>query len=124
MFEWLGNLVTNPMTWVVITALLHFVFMFVEMCQWGWLAPRVARLSAEQAEATKSIGFNMGLYNGFFAVGLVVTFFDWPTQVDAHAVQVFILICVVVAGIGGVFSLKRPGFLLQAAPAALALALM
>ena len=112
---------------VIATAVVHFGFMYIEMCKWDWLAPRVAGLTAEQAKASEKIGLNMGLYNGFFAVGLTVTFFDWPTQVDAHAIQVFILICVVAAGIVGAITLSRKWYMFlgaQAAPAALALALM
>ena len=140
MLEWLGNFVTNPMTWVVITALLHFVFMFVEMFKWDLLArdvvklwPREEEAEAEAAaqaaaqaaaDAAKPIGFNMGLYNGFFAVGLTVTLFGWLTPEHTVAIQVFILICVVVAGIVGAMTLKRFGFLVQSAPAVIALILM
>ena len=56
-----------------------------------------------------------------------MTLFKWPTDVEAAAIQVFILICVVVAGIVGAITLplSRVVFLAaQAAPAAIALALM
>ena len=54
MLEWLGNFVTNPMTWVAITAAVHFGFMYKEMCDWVNLAPRVAGLSPDEDEAKKS----------------------------------------------------------------------
>ena len=112
---------------VGITAAVHFGFMYKEMRGWVELAKGVAGLSDSEAEATKAIGFNQGLYNGFFAVGLTVTLFGWLTDEHADAIRVFILICVVVAGIVGAKTLPgKPVVFLagQAAPAAIALALM
>ena len=129
-----------------ITAVVHFGFMYVETCKWERLArdmvklwPRVKDKEAEAAaqaatEAARPIGFNMGLYNGFFAVGLTVTFFGLltkaqifgtVTEAQTDALRVFILICVVVAGIVGAITLKTFKLLLaQSAPAVVALALI
>ena len=111
--------------WVGATALLHFAFMIVEMFLWDRLAPRVApELLADGVAATEMIVFNMGLYNGFFAAGLTATLFGSLTAERTEAIQVFILICVVVAGIVGSITLGGIGFMAQAAPAAIALFLM
>ena len=112
---------------IAATAVVHFGFMYIEMFKWDWLAPRVAGLSETETKASRRIGFNMCLYNGFFAVGLTVTLLKWPTDVDTGAMQVFILICVVVAGVVGAITLPRKWYMFlgaQSAPAAVALALM
>ena len=117
----------SPTIFIAAAAVVHFGFLYVEMFKWDWLAPRVARLSETETTASSRIGFNMGLYNGFFAVGLTATLLKWPTGVDTDAMQVFILICVVVAGVVGAISLPRKWYMFlgaQSAPAAFALALM
>ncbi len=112
--------------WIGATALVHFAFTIVEMFLWDRLAPRVApELTTDGVAATEMIAFNMGLYNGFFAVGLTVTLLASLTAERAAAIQVFILICVVVAGIVGFLTLGGITFLAaQAAPAVIALFLM
>ena len=63
---------------------------------------------------------NQGLYNGFLAAGLV-----WSLLAPAaYATQLalFFLACVLVAGIYGGFTANKRIWLLQALPAALALA--
>jgi putative membrane protein len=134
MFDWIMDGPTTPQFWIGVTALVHFIFMYVEMRKWVWLSQRVAGLSEAEAEATKVIGFNQGLYNGFFAVGLMaalagstaeVPVFGQMTPEHAAAVAVFVLVCVVVAGTAGAISLKRWPFLVaQSGPAIVALVLM
>ena len=112
---------------VAITAAVHFGFMYKEMCGWEKLAQDVAGISETEAKATKAIGFNQGLYNGFFAVGLTATLLKWPPNMHIETLQVFILLCVVVAGIVGAITLplKRVVFLAaQSGPAIIALALI
>jgi len=77
------------------------------------------RTAAEQ-ESSKVLAANQGLYNGFLAAGLV-----WSLVVGAplaSPVRVFFLACVVVAGIYGGLTATRRILLVQALPAAAALA--
>ena len=55
-----------------LVAALHVYFLVLEMFLWTKPAGRKAfGLSAEQAEATKVLAANQGLYNGFLAAGLL-----------------------------------------------------
>lgn len=91
-----------------------------------WTAPSTRKrfgTTAEFAASTKSLAANQGLYNGFLAAGLI-----WGLVHPDHAVgveiQVFFLICVIIAGLYGSLTAKRSILFVQAAPAALALLLV
>ena len=106
---------------IALVALEHIYFRVLEM--FLWTAPRTRKafgMSAEQAEQTKVLAGNQGLYNGFLAAGLIWALIA-PT---AYATQLalFFLACVLVAGIYGGFTANKRIWLLQALPAALALA--
>jgi putative membrane protein len=64
---------------------------------------------------------NQGLYNGFLAAGLA-----WGLALGAagRPVEVFFLGCVIVAGVFGAITASRKILWIQAAPAAVALALV
>ena len=107
---------------VLLVALLHLGFLVLEMFLWQKpLGRRVFRLSPEQAAATSVLAANQGLYNGFLAAGLF-----WSLVPSAHAdeVRIFFLLCVLIAGIYGAFSVSRRILFIQAAPAAIGLALV
>jgi putative membrane protein len=81
---------------VALVALIHVYIVVLEMFLWTTPTGRKAfGLTAEFAEQTKVLAANQGLYNGFLAAGLI-----WGlTLGDAgHAVKVFFLLCVLVAG--------------------------
>ena len=104
-----------------LVALLHVYFLVLEMFLWTKpYGRRVFRLSEEQAQATKKLAANQGLYNGFLAAGLV-----WALArgADGHAIRFFFLGCVVVAGMFGAATVGRKILYVQALPAALAIAL-
>jgi putative membrane protein len=104
-----------------LVALLHVYFLVLEMFLWTKpYGRRVFRLSEEQAQATKKLAANQGLYNGFLAAGLV-----WALALgaDGHAIRFFFLGCVVVAGVFGAATVGRKILYVQALPAALAIAL-
>jgi putative membrane protein len=61
---------------------------------------------------------NQGLYNGFLAAGLICGLL---LKDDGHAVRVFFLCCVVVAGIFGGITAKPSILFIQAGPALVAL---
>lgn len=104
---------------ILLVALLHAVFMVVET--FLWTTPGVRRRfgqSAQQAEATRVLAANQGVYNGALAGALV-----WAVwTANAGAVQMLLAFVVVVGVYGGVTA-KRSILVIQALPAAIALAL-
>src|SRR5215218_6229034 len=102
---------------VALVALLHLYFLVLEMFLWTKPAGRAAfGTDAEFAEASKTLAANQGLYNGFLVAGLV-----WGLVADKTDVQVFFLLCVIVAGLYGAATVSRRILVVQALPAALAL---
>jgi len=101
----------------VIVALLHLYFMVLEMVLWTRPAGlRVFGQTPQQAEATKVLAANQGLYNGFLAAGLLFSL--WLSD---RPMQAFFLACVVVAGVYGALTANRRILYVQALPAAMAL---
>jgi len=103
-------------------ALLHMYFLTLEMFLWQRpLGLKTFRNTPEKAAETAVLAANQGLYNGFLAAGLL---WGLLQAVPAFALQikVFFLICVIVAGVYGAYSVSRRILFVQAAPAALALA--
>ena len=107
---------------VGLVAVLHVYFLILEMFLWDKpFGLRTFGNTQEAATASKTLAMNQGLYNGFLAAGLV-----WGLSLGANgaSVQVFFLICVVVAGIFGGLTASRKILYVQALPAAIALALV
>jgi putative membrane protein len=106
---------------VALVALEHVYFLVLEM--FLWTAPRTRAafgMNAEQAEQTKVLAANQGLYNGFLAAGLI-----WSLVAPAaYAVPLalFFLSCVLVAGLYGGATANKRIWVLQALPAVIALA--
>jgi putative membrane protein len=102
-------------------ALEHLYFLVLEMFLWTRPRTRAAfGMSAEQAEATKVLAANQGLYNGFLAAGLIWALLA-PADHAQKALALFFLGCVLVAGLYGGFTANKRIWLLQALPAAIAL---
>jgi len=95
--------------------------MAAEMFAWTEIAQRVADLPKSVADATKAIGKNQGLYNGFLAAGLTWSL-SWSARPALdRRLALFFIACVLIAGI---LELSRSTFSLlgfQALPALLAL---
>lgn len=107
---------------VGIVALLHVLFLVLEMFLWTKpVGRRIFGLTREVAEGSKALAANQGLYNGFLAAGLVWGLFAQPEM--ALSIRVFFLGCVIVAGVFGAATAKRSILFVQALPAAIALAL-
>lgn len=101
-----------------LVAAIHFFFLYLEM--FNWEAPRtltVFNMTPEQASETKTLAANIGLYNGL--IGASVLFAAWS---GATAMLVFLLCCVIVAGIYGAMTATFRAFIAQGIPASLALA--
>lgn len=107
---------------VAAVAVLHLLFLVLEMFLWRTpFGRRAFGLTPELAEASAPLAMNQGLYNGFLAAGLIWGLCAAPEI--GRPVQVFFLICVIVAGVFGAATAKRSILFVQALPGAIALAL-
>jgi putative membrane protein len=107
---------------VALVALLHVYILVLEMFLWD--RPRGMKafgLTPEFAAQTKVLAANQGLYNGFLAAGLLWGLYLGPA---GHAIKVFFLLCVLVAGVYGAATASRRILFVQALPAAIGLALL
>ena len=105
-----------------VVGLLHAYFLVLEMFLWTKPAGlRAFRLTPEQAESSKVLAMNQGLYNGFLAAGL---FWSLTLGDAGRSVAIFFLVCVIVAGVFGAATASRKILYVQAVPAAAALLLL
>lgn len=105
---------------VAFVALLHAYFLVLEMFLWTKPAGRRAfGTTQEQAEQSKVLAMNQGLYNGFLAAGLL-----WGLALGAggRGVVTFFLLCVIAAGVFGAATASRKILYVQALPGIVALA--
>lgn len=108
-------------TLVALVALEHIYILVLEMFLWTTPAGRRAfGMRPEQAEATKVMAANQGLYNGFLAAGLIWGLLH-PDLSVGFQIQLFFLGCVLVAGLYGGMTAARKILYIQALPAALAI---
>jgi len=104
---------------VAVVALLHAYFLVLEMFLWTKPAGRRAfGTTQEQAEQSKVLAMNQGLYNGFLAAGLI-----WGLTLGAagRGVVIFFLLCVIAAGVFGAATASMKILYVQAVPALVAL---
>jgi putative membrane protein len=106
---------------VIIVALEHLYFLYLEM--FAWTQPRTRKrfgLTEEAAANTKVMAGNQGLYNGFLSAGLVWSLFA-PPEFGKQLV-LFFAGCVAVAGIYGGATVNKRVFYIQSIPALAAIA--
>jgi putative membrane protein len=104
---------------VAIVAMLHAYFLVLEMFLWTKPAGRRAfGTTQEQAEQSKVLAMNQGLYNGFLSAGL---FWGLSLGAAGHGVVIFFLLCVIAAGVLGAVTASRKILYVQAVPAVVAL---
>jgi putative membrane protein len=109
---------------VVIVAVLHAGFLALEMFLWRKpFGLRTFHMTQEVADSSAVLAANQGLYNGFLAAGLLWGLLAYGV-VSGRAILTFFLVCVVVAGLYGAATVSRRIALIQALPAAIALALV
>ena len=102
----------------------HIAFLVLEMFLWTKPAGlKVFRMTSEQAEATSVLAGNQGLYNGFLAAGLIWSMLH-PDPLFSQQLGMFFLLCVICAGAYGAYTVNLRILLIQALPAALALAVL
>lgn len=107
---------------IAIVALLHIYFLVLEMFFWTKpLGLKTFKRTQAQADDSKVLAANLGLYNGFLAAGLL-----WGLSLGAagFSIKVFFLLCVVVAGVYGAATVGKKILYVQALPAAIGLALL
>lgn len=103
-------------------ASLHVYFLILEMFLWDKpFGLRTFGHTQESARTSKVLAMNQGLYNGFLAAGL-----GWGLSLGTagNPIKIFFLSCVVIAGIFGGVTVSRKILIVQALPAAVALALV
>lgn len=106
---------------VGLVALEHVYILVLEM--FLWTKPRTLKvfgMKSDLAELTKAMAANQGLYNGFIAAGLIWGLFHNNLAVGFQ-IQVFFLLCVIIAGIFGGMTVKKSIVFVQALPALIAL---
>ena len=109
---------------IVLVAALHAYFLVLEMFLWRTpFGRRTFGTTPEAAESSAVLAANQGLYNGFLAAGLLWGLISYGV-VGGRAILTFFLICIVVAGVYGGVTVSRRILLVQAAPAAIAAALL
>jgi len=101
---------------------LHISFLILETFFWSTpLVQKRLPVDLTPEEMSKKLAANMGLYNGFLAIGLV---WGLLASEGSFSIKIFFLLCAIVAGIFGGLTVKRSIFFFQAVPAILALALL
>jgi putative membrane protein len=109
---------------VVLVAVLHLYFLVLEMFLWTKpLGLKTFHQTQQKADDSAVLAANQGLYNGFLAAGLIWGLVH-PVAAVGFEIKLFFLLCVIVAGLYGGYSVSTRIILIQAVPAALALALL
>ena len=106
---------------VGLVAIEHIYILYLEM--FAWTQPRTMKtfgISKEDAETTKVLAANQGLYNGFLAAGLFWGILH-PNASFGWQIQLFFVLCVMIAALYGGFSANRRILITQGSPALLAL---
>lgn len=106
---------------VGIVAIEHIYILILEM--FLWTNPRGLKAfgqTKEQAEKSKSLAANQGLYNGFLAAGLVWGIVH-PDAAIGRSIEIFFLICVIIAALYGGATAKKSIWLVQGLPAVIAI---
>ncbi|WP_372668784.1 DUF1304 domain-containing protein [Amycolatopsis kentuckyensis] len=100
-----------------LVALIHVYIVVLEMFLWTTPRARAAfGTTPEFAEESKTLAANQGLYNGFLALALV-----WGLVADQYQLQLYGLVCVIIAGLYGAATASKRILFVQVLPGALAL---
>lgn len=108
---------------VAFVAVEHVLFGVLEMFFWTKpLGMKIFRRTEAAARDSATLAMNQGLYNLFLVAGLVWSLV--APEPMAHALKLFFLGCVVVAGVFGGLTVSMRIAYVQAVPAAIGLALV
>jgi len=101
---------------VALVASLHLYFLVLEMFLWQTpFGRRTFRTTPEGAASCAVLAANQGLYNGFLAAGLLWALVFYGVG-SGSPFLIFLLLCVVVAGVYGGATVSRRILLVQALP--------
>jgi putative membrane protein len=101
---------------VLITALLHLYFFYLESVLWTKpYGLKKFKMTPEKAQITRPLAVNQGLYNGFLAAGLIWGVIH-PDPSMRHEIQLFFASCVLIAGVVGGLTASKGIFFVQAIP--------
>jgi putative membrane protein len=106
---------------VAVVAAIHVYILVLEM--FLWRTPRglkAFRMDQAFADRSATLAANQGLYNGSLAAGLIRALV--AADPVGFPVTVFFLACIIVAGLYGAATVSRRILVVQALPAAIALA--
>ena len=106
---------------VGVVAFEHLYFLYLEM--FLWTKPRGLKtfgITQQFAKASQTLAANQGLYNGFLAAGLIWGLL-YPDAVVARQIQLFFLVCIIIAAIFGGVTAKKSILIIQGVPSLLAL---
>ncbi|MFT2089637.1 DUF1304 domain-containing protein [Paraglaciecola sp. 2405UD69-4] len=105
---------------VFLVAALHFGFLVLEMFFWDHpVGQRIFSMSAEVAKSSEILAMNQGLYNGFLGLGLLLGLIT-----GNQTLKVYLLICIVIAGVFGGLTAQASILYIQGLPAFIALLLV
>ncbi|MEP0354225.1 MAG: DUF1304 domain-containing protein [Paraglaciecola sp.] len=101
-------------------AALHFSFLVLEMFFWNHpVGHKIFSMTEEVAKSSEILAMNQGLYNGFLGLGLLLGLIT-----GNQTLKVFLLLCIIVAGIFGGLTAKTSILYIQALPAFITLLLV
>lgn len=106
---------------VLLVAIEHYYILILEM--FLWTTPKGLKtfgMTKAEAEVSKSLAANMGLYNGFLATGLLWGLLYTDSEIGVQ-IQLFFLVCILVVAVFGGMTAKRSILFVQGLPALLAL---
>lgn len=105
---------------VAIVGVIHVAIAMVEMFFWEtpFIYERLG-FTPNIAHQVTPIVNNAGLYNAFLAAGLL-----WGAFNQNRSIQLFFLVCIIVAGLYGAVTLKPTTLKLQTLPATIAIILV
>jgi len=107
---------------VALVAVEHVWFAILEMVLWTKpLGLKTFQRTEAQQKESAGLAMNQGLYNLFLVAGLAWSLVT--AEPTAHALKLFFLGCVVVAGVFGGLTVNKKILVLQAGPAAIGLVL-
>jgi putative membrane protein len=111
-------------TLIVYVIVFHIWAMVLEMFFWTKpLGRKTFGLSKDDAESSKTLASNQGLYNGFLAAGLILSLVVANPD-TAYTLKLFFLACVALAGLYGGITAKMSIAFIQGLPALIALGLL
>ncbi|MEO9944295.1 MAG: DUF1304 domain-containing protein [Paraglaciecola sp.] len=104
----------------LLVAALHFGFLVLEMFFWDHpIGHKIFSMTEEVAKSSEVLAMNQGLYNGLLGLGLLVGLIT-----GNQTLKVFLLTCIVIAGIFGGLTAKTSILYIQALPAFITLLLV